>query len=108
MVLGSCNVSSIRATAVELISNVLSKNYFFQKEDVTALAGYLSLHQTTEALVIMWTPNQLMNRCCEEGEVEEDRRYLSVIRTVVIVTMLSCMFTYISNSVTVVKSSILV
>ena len=46
-----------------------------QREGVEALAGYLSLHQTVEGLTIMWTPNQLMNGCCENREEELDRRY---------------------------------
>lgn len=43
------------------------------KEDVEALAGYLSLHQAAMGLTIMWTPNQLMNGCCEEENDEKDR-----------------------------------
>ncbi|KAK3084137.1 hypothetical protein FSP39_008789 [Pinctada imbricata] len=43
------------------------------KEDLEALAGYLSLHQSAEGLTIMWTPNQLMNGCCEEETDETDR-----------------------------------
>lgn len=40
------------------------------------MAGYLSLHQAYEGLTIKWTPNQLMNGCCEETEEdsEVDRR----------------------------------
>jgi len=45
-----------------------------QKEGVEAFQGYLSLHQTVEGLTIMWTPNQLMNGCCEETTDETDRR----------------------------------
>ena len=44
------------------------------QEDKEALAGYLSLHQCTEGLIIMWTPNQLMNGCCDETQDETDRR----------------------------------
>ncbi|KAL3857444.1 hypothetical protein ACJMK2_012114, partial [Sinanodonta woodiana] len=43
------------------------------KEDIEALAGYLSLHQTAEGLTIMWTPNQLMNGCCDGAVEEYDR-----------------------------------
>lgn len=43
------------------------------REGVEALAGYLSLHQTVEGLTIMWTPNQLMNGCCEDRDEELDR-----------------------------------
>ncbi|XP_074643721.1 small G protein signaling modulator 2-like isoform X2 [Tubulanus polymorphus] len=45
------------------------------KEDVEMMPGYLSLHQSVEGLTIKWTPNQLMNGCCEIDENEEfDRR----------------------------------
>ncbi|BFZ04787.1 hypothetical protein BsWGS_07825 [Bradybaena similaris] len=43
------------------------------REDREALAGYLSLHQSSEGLIIMWTPNQLMNGCCVEATDETDR-----------------------------------
>ena len=48
--------------------------FVFQKEGVEALQGYLSLHQTVDGLTIMWTPNQLMNGCCEETDEDLDRR----------------------------------
>ena len=48
----------------------------FQKEDVEPLAGYLSLHQGFDGLCLKWTPNQLMNGCCEEEDDQAiDRRY---------------------------------
>ncbi|XP_053375444.1 small G protein signaling modulator 1-like isoform X2 [Mercenaria mercenaria] len=46
------------------------------KEGVEALPGYLSLHQTVEGLTIMWTPNQLMNGCCEVKDEDLDRSIL--------------------------------
>ncbi|KAL4223147.1 Small G protein signaling modulator 2 [Mactra antiquata] len=45
------------------------------KEGLEALPGYLSLHQTVEGLTIMWTPNQLMNGCCEQREDDHDRSH---------------------------------
>lgn len=45
-----------------------------QREDTETLAGYLSLHQSAEGLVIMWMPNQLMNGCCQEKDEDTDRR----------------------------------
>ncbi|KAL8561077.1 hypothetical protein ACOMHN_031021 [Nucella lapillus] len=49
-------------------------NVFVQpREDTETLAGYLSLHQSAEGLVIMWTPNQLMNGCCDESTEDTDR-----------------------------------
>ncbi|XP_064620066.1 small G protein signaling modulator 2-like isoform X3 [Lineus longissimus] len=46
------------------------------KENVERMPGYLSLHQSAEGLSIKWTPNQLMNGCCEvdENDEEIDRR----------------------------------
>ena len=46
-----------------------------QKDDVEALPGYLSLHQGPDGLSVKWTPNQLMNGCCEEDQSAIDRRY---------------------------------
>nr|XP_045595808.1 small G protein signaling modulator 1-like [Procambarus clarkii] len=42
------------------------------KEQMEAMPGYMSLHQTTEGLVIKWTPNHLMNGCCPD--TTEDKR----------------------------------
>ncbi|XP_025089142.1 small G protein signaling modulator 1-like isoform X9 [Pomacea canaliculata] len=47
-----------------------------RREDTEALPGYLSLHQSAEGLIIMWTPNQLMNGCCEQVTEDTDRRFL--------------------------------
>ena len=33
----------------------------FQRDDMEAVPGYLSLHQTAEVMTLKWTPNQLMN-----------------------------------------------
>ncbi|XP_045119752.1 small G protein signaling modulator 1-like isoform X2 [Portunus trituberculatus] len=43
------------------------------KEQMEAMPGYMSLHQTTEGLVIKWTPNHLMNGCCPD--TTEDKRW---------------------------------
>ncbi|CAL8137374.1 unnamed protein product [Orchesella dallaii] len=39
----------------------------YMKDGSEPLAGYLSLHQCGEALLLKWTPNQLMNGCTETG-----------------------------------------
>ncbi|RUS77859.1 hypothetical protein EGW08_014372, partial [Elysia chlorotica] len=49
------------------------KNNVLVQPNKEALAGYLSLHQSSEGLIIMWTPNQLMNGCCEDAREETDR-----------------------------------
>ncbi|XP_071512988.1 small G protein signaling modulator 2-like [Panulirus ornatus] len=46
--------------------------YVQPKEQMEAMPGYMSLHQTTEGLVIKWTPNHLMNGCCPD--TTEDKR----------------------------------
>ncbi|XP_053210334.1 small G protein signaling modulator 2-like isoform X3 [Panonychus citri] len=38
------------------------------RENLEAIPGYLSLHQTPAGLVIKWTPNQLMNGSASLGE----------------------------------------
>jgi len=39
-----------------------------QNSDVELLAGYLSLHQDGDQLLVKWTPNQLMNGCSEDAD----------------------------------------
>ncbi|XP_069998043.1 small G protein signaling modulator 2-like isoform X2 [Penaeus vannamei] len=48
-------------------------NVYVQPEQMEAMPGYMSLHQTTEGLVIKWTPNHLMNGCCPD--TAEDKRW---------------------------------
>lgn len=40
------------------------------KEDMEAVPGYLSLHQSAESLTLKWTPNQLMNGTLGDSELE--------------------------------------
>lgn len=44
----------------------------FQRDDMEAIPGYLSLHQTAELMTLKWTPNQLMNGSV--GDLEYERR----------------------------------
>ncbi|KAK1806909.1 hypothetical protein P4O66_005387, partial [Electrophorus voltai] len=46
-----------RATLLFGKNNVLVQ----PKDDMEAIPGYLSLHQTAEVMTLKWTPNQLMN-----------------------------------------------
>ncbi|XP_072520553.1 small G protein signaling modulator 1 [Salminus brasiliensis] len=46
-----------RATLLFGKNNVLVQ----PRDDMEAIPGYLSLHQTAEAMALKWTPNQLMN-----------------------------------------------
>ncbi|XP_008563850.1 PREDICTED: small G protein signaling modulator 2 isoform X5 [Galeopterus variegatus] len=41
------------------------------KEDMEAVPGYLSLHQSAESLTLKWTPNQLMNGTLRDSELEK-------------------------------------
>ncbi|XP_048375292.1 small G protein signaling modulator 2 [Sphaerodactylus townsendi] len=41
------------------------------KDDMEALPGYLSLHQSTDSLTLKWTPNQLMNGTLGDSELEK-------------------------------------
>nr|XP_032635331.1 small G protein signaling modulator 2 isoform X4 [Chelonoidis abingdonii] len=40
------------------------------KDDMEAILGYLSLHQSAESLTLKWTPNQLMNGTLRDSELE--------------------------------------
>lgn len=46
--------------------------WLFQRDDMEAIPGYLSLHQTAELMTLKWTPNQLMNGSV--GDLEYERR----------------------------------
>ena len=43
-----------------------------QRDDMEAIPGYLSLHQTAEIMTLKWTPNQLMNG--NVGELDSEKR----------------------------------
>uniref|UniRef100_A0A8C4YPI8 Small G protein signaling modulator 2 n=1 Tax=Gopherus evgoodei TaxID=1825980 RepID=A0A8C4YPI8_9SAUR len=40
------------------------------KDDMEAILGYLSLHQSADSLTLKWTPNQLMNGTLRDSELE--------------------------------------
>uniref|UniRef100_H3CUI8 Small G protein signaling modulator 1b n=1 Tax=Tetraodon nigroviridis TaxID=99883 RepID=H3CUI8_TETNG len=42
-----------------------------QRDDMEAIPGYLSLHQTAELITLKWTPNQLMNG--NVGELDSEK-----------------------------------
>ncbi|XP_069729867.1 small G protein signaling modulator 2 isoform X5 [Phaenicophaeus curvirostris] len=41
------------------------------KDDLEAIPGYLSLHQSADSLTLKWTPNQLMNGTFGDSELEK-------------------------------------
>ncbi|XP_072209276.1 small G protein signaling modulator 2 isoform X7 [Excalfactoria chinensis] len=41
------------------------------KDDLEAIPGYLSLHQSVDSLTLKWTPNQLMNGTLGDSELEK-------------------------------------
>lgn len=47
--------------------------WLFQRDDMEAIPGYLSLHQTADIMTLKWTPNQLMNGSV--GDLDYERRY---------------------------------
>uniref|UniRef100_A0A8C0J1W1 Small G protein signaling modulator 2 n=1 Tax=Chelonoidis abingdonii TaxID=106734 RepID=A0A8C0J1W1_CHEAB len=44
------------------------------KDDMEAILGYLSLHQSAESLTLKWTPNQLMNGTLRDSELERSHK----------------------------------
>ncbi|XP_030647609.1 small G protein signaling modulator 1 [Chanos chanos] len=55
-----------RATLLFGKNNVLVQ----PKDDMEAIPGYLSLHQTADVMTLKWTPNQLMNGSVADLEYE--------------------------------------
>lgn len=49
-----------------------------QRDDMEAIPGYLSLHQTAELMTLKWTPNQLMNG--NVGELDSEKRLAQKIQ----------------------------
>ncbi|XP_015277398.1 PREDICTED: small G protein signaling modulator 2 [Gekko japonicus] len=41
------------------------------KDDMEAIPGYLSLHQSADSLTLKWTPNQLMNGTLGDSDLEK-------------------------------------
>lgn len=56
---------------IDICTKYLKKKCCFQKDVTEPMAGYLSLHQTANSLIIKWTPNQLMN-CHSPGTNQND------------------------------------
>lgn len=51
---------------------VLNSYLPVQRDDMEAIPGYLSLHQTADLMTLKWTPNQLMNG--NVGELDSEKR----------------------------------
>ncbi|XP_046717856.1 small G protein signaling modulator 1 isoform X2 [Silurus meridionalis] len=64
-----------RATLLFGKNNVLVQ----PTDDMEAIPGYLSLHQTAELMTLKWTPNQLMNGNMGEFDYEKRWMYLNSI-----------------------------
>ncbi|KAI5156085.1 Small G Protein Signaling Modulator 1 [Manis pentadactyla] len=56
-----------RATLLYGKNNVLVQ----PRDDMEAVPGYLSLHQTADVMTLKWTPNQLMNGSVEDLDYEK-------------------------------------
>lgn len=52
---------------------VLNSYLPVQRDDMEAIPGYLSLHQTADLMTLKWTPNQLMNG--NVGELDSEKRW---------------------------------
>lgn len=46
-------------------------NVMVQRDQLEPLAGYLSLHQMNNSLILKWTPNQLMSKSSSEESLEK-------------------------------------
>lgn len=55
-----------------LLSPAPSLLVFLKRDDMEAIPGYLSLHQTADIMALKWTPNQLMNGSV--GDLDYEKR----------------------------------
>ncbi|XP_026303275.1 small G protein signaling modulator 1 [Piliocolobus tephrosceles] len=62
-----------RATLLYGKNNVLVQ----PRDDMEAVPGYLSLHQTADVMTLKWTPNQLMNGSVGDLDYEKSSAHLS-------------------------------
>ncbi|CAM4674335.1 unnamed protein product [Caretta caretta] len=62
-----------RATLLYGKNNVMVQ----PRDDMEAIPGYLSLHQTADIMTLKWTPNQLMNGSV--GDLDYEKRLISKI-----------------------------
>ncbi|ROL48282.1 Small G protein signaling modulator 1 [Anabarilius grahami] len=62
-----------RATLLFGKNNVLVQ----PRDDMEAIPGYLSLHQTADLMTLKWTPNQLMNG--NIGELDYEKRCIMMV-----------------------------
>ncbi|XP_055002760.1 small G protein signaling modulator 1 isoform X2 [Sorex araneus] len=60
-----------RATLLYGKNNVLVQPVSARRDDMEAVPGYLSLHQTADVMTLKWTPNQLMNGSVGDLEYEK-------------------------------------
>lgn len=64
-----------KSSASEAISFFLSLHFSTpppKRDDMEAIPGYLSLHQTADIMTLKWTPNQLMNGSV--GDLDYEKR----------------------------------
>lgn len=59
-------------TTVEVHRMKSPSLWLFQRDDMEAVPGYLSLHQNADIMTLKWTPNQLMNGSV--GDLDYERR----------------------------------
>lgn len=61
-------------TFVHMSSTTMARPALFslQRDDMEAVPGYLSLHQTVDIMTLKWTPNKLMNGSM--GDLDYEKR----------------------------------
>ncbi|XP_053937976.1 small G protein signaling modulator 1 isoform X5 [Cuculus canorus] len=53
--------NNVLVQPLALASSLCSRVSLLKRDDMEAIPGYLSLHQTADIMALKWTPNQLMN-----------------------------------------------
>ncbi|KAH0625662.1 hypothetical protein JD844_015256 [Phrynosoma platyrhinos] len=66
---------AITDLTVSEVSPVSSSGVTYSRDDMEAIPGYLSLHQTADIMTLKWTPNQLMNGSM--GDLDYEKRWIS-------------------------------
>lgn len=72
---GRHEVVVLASGAIQAALNSLSLSLcisLLKRDDMEAIPGYLSLHQTADIMALKWTPNQLMNGSV--GDLDYEKR----------------------------------
>lgn len=69
---GLCEGPQLGSRALCFFQLSVSLCFSSQRDDMEAIPGYLSLHQTADIMALKWTPNQLMNGSV--GDLDYEKR----------------------------------